>query len=152
MVSNPAKFLDKILTILSSHFNNFFDVEYLGKVIYKYPKSEIKNGKIVFNMPLTDEHKINIINYLMFLNSEGLVTFDEKKEIAFINTKGFIKIKTESFVQEIRNKKINILLQRFAWVAAILAFIVTASIQVPKIVTLPYALNCNCDKECHIKN
>lgn len=122
MDKNPANFFDKILTFLSSDYNRSFTIDEIVNDVYK--EEIVQNSKSSSGLKglTADTHyKSNVINAIMFLKSQGLVAYDEQKETAFINTKGFIKIKTEGFVKEIRNKKVNLWLQRGTWVASIIA-------------------------------
>ncbi|WP_431137405.1 hypothetical protein [Psychroserpens mesophilus] len=133
MDKNPSKYFDKILTFLSSDYNRTFTINEVVNHIYK---KEIKNNSKISSgldgLIADSPYKSNIINAIMFLNSEGLVAYDKSEETVFINTKGFVKNKTEGFVSEIRNKKANLWLQRLAWLVAILTFIFFVFSKIPK--------------------
>lgn len=150
MDKNPAKFFDKILSVLSTDYNKSFSIE---EIISKVYEKELKqNGKKGIEGFFNDIHyETNVINALMFLKSQGLVAFDEIEKISFINTSGFVKIKTEGFQNEIRNKNINLWLQRLTWFVAILTFILTLFIQCPKNIEPTNASNCNYDTLSHTK-
>lgn len=125
MYNNPSKFFDTILAFLASDYNRIFTIEEVKNYVYK--KQIDKTNKLKDFILSSDEHfETNTINAVMFLNREGLVTYNGKEKQVFINTKGFVKHKTENFTQEIRNKTINLWLQRGTWLCSIVALFVSA--------------------------
>lgn len=113
---NPAVLLDSILITLCKNYNQPVFYEDLGKIVYDYPKAKTdKNGKLTFGIPLKTEHDSELLNTLSYLNNEGFITVDKNINVG-ITASGFIKIKTKSFQMEIREKKINNILQRIAWI------------------------------------
>jgi hypothetical protein len=120
MDNNPSKFFDKILSFLASDYNKIFTIEEVKNFIYKKQIVKISKSKDFF-MFSDKNFETNTINAVMFLNREGLVAYNEKEKQVFINSKGFVKYKTENFTQEIRNKSINLWLQRGTWLCSILA-------------------------------
>lgn len=137
MPENPAKFFDEILTILSSNFNRSFLVDEIAVIIFDLPLGKIKNGILIFDVPPTDEQITNLLNALLFLNKNALLVLTNNNREAYITTEGFIKIKTKGFHKEIKEKKFNNRLQRFAWIATPVAAIITLMI------TIYNFVNCN---------
>lgn len=130
MDRNPAKFFDGILNYLSTDYNKTFTIdEIIAKIYKKNIKNNAKSSSGLDGLLADKYYKSNVINAVMFLHSQDLISYDEKDQTVFINTKGFVKIKTEGFVKEIRNKKVNLWLQRFSWFGAILAVSITVYVQ-----------------------
>jgi hypothetical protein len=120
----PTELLDKILKTLCNNYNKKIHYQYLGKIVYSYPKSGIdKNGKLTFEIPLETEHDSELLNVLSYLYNEGLITVDKNYNVG-ITASGFIKIKTKSFQSEIREKRVNNCLQRIAWIVTPLVAII----------------------------
>ena len=130
---NPAVLLDSILSTLCKNSNELVYYEALGKIVYDYPKAETdKNGRVTFDIPFKPEHDSYFLNTLSYLNNEGFITVDKNTNIG-ITASGFIKIKTKSFQMEIREKKINNILQRTAWIVTPLASLVAIIISLYKV-------------------
>lgn len=125
MDNNPSKFFDNILSFLSSDYNRIFTIEEVKNHIYKKQISNIAKSTTIDNIFSDEYFETNIVNAVMFLNREGLVAYNEKEKQVFINTKGFVKHKTENFTQEIKNKNINLWLQRSAWFCAVIALLIS---------------------------
>jgi len=116
MHDNPLKFFDKILETL---------------IVFPYTKFDPKSknieelfSKLIVTM---QQNPVTVLNALLFLNSEGLVALDPVTYESFINTKGFIKIKTKGFVKQYNEAKWNLIIERFNKIAtpiiAVSAFI-----------------------------
>ena len=126
MDNNPAKFFDNILKFLSSDYNRIFTIEEVVLEVYKKQIVENNNNNNNSNIGLdgifADKYyESNVLNAVMFLNSQGFVAYNEINKTVLINTKGFVKIKTEGFAKEIQNKEVNLWLQRSTWFCSIIA-------------------------------
>lgn len=121
MHENPFQFFDNILRELSKDYNKTFTVNELTDLVLPIKTFE--------NISEKEDNMSAVLNALMFLNNEGLVALDIEKGLTFINTKGFIKIKTKGFVAEFKEAKRTISIQRFNQIAtpiiALLALIIS---------------------------
>ena len=125
MDKNPAKFFDSILKLLCSEYNKSFTIDEIVKVVYKKELLNISKSKDL-DSNFDDIHfKSNVTNAVMFLKQDGLVTYNSESKIVFINTKGFLSHRTETFTQQIDNKKFNLYLQRISWFCSFLALLVS---------------------------
>jgi len=101
MNENPFKFFDAILEILSDNYNTKYSLEELTIIVHPATNKNLAT-KIVQQKKNEDD----VMNALMFLNSEGLVALDIVNRQTIINTKGLIKIRTKGFEEEfLENKK-----------------------------------------------
>lgn len=117
MNKKPSKIFDKILKYLSNDFNSSKSVNEITNIVFS---KELKN-KDPFDLSiLLTQYENDTLNSLLFLKNESLVDSNDNVNF-YITTKGFIKINTENFTQEIQNKKVNVWLQRGAWFCSILA-------------------------------
>lgn len=110
MNENPAKYFDTILSFLASDYNRIFSVQEITEYLYPKEWEDLKKEKIFSGFP-KQTLNVNIVNALIFLDNEKLVTYDNIVEQVFISTKGFIKIKTKGFEKEIKEAKLNQKLQ-----------------------------------------
>lgn len=131
---NFPKFLDAILISFSDDFNAEKSLEELTQIIFKEqidkghdltkPDDNLKKlGDKMFTYPSY------LIYALNFLQQEGLIIYDltlrgNQKSIK-ITSKGFFKIKTESFSEKITNDKQLIFLQKVAVKIAIVSLFVS---------------------------
>ncbi|WP_291103711.1 MULTISPECIES: hypothetical protein [unclassified Flavobacterium] len=138
MTNNPAKYFDDILTLLSSNYNKTFTFEEVAKHLYPMDFKDMDSG----TSPFKDFHKhllfSDLTNAFMFLNKEGLLSYNLDKELIIINTAGFVKIKTKGFVKEINDVKLNMVLQRIAWIATPILALITVILTCLRITN-----NCN---------
>lgn len=117
MNKKPAKYLDKILTVLAENFDSTFTVnELMNKV-------EPQNlfGEQVDNVIFAPNLLVELRTALTFLESKNLIHYNplDAGEVR-ISYEGYLKIRSNSFTQEINEKSINISLQRLAWVLPII--------------------------------
>lgn len=121
MKKKPQADLDKILELLTTDFTKQFSILDITEAVFK-PRY-IKHNEIYQKMTyaLNTEY---IESLLKFLNNEGLIQHNVNQTYT-ITAKGFVKYKTETFQQEIYNKRLNIRLQRGAWVCSIVAVFVS---------------------------
>lgn len=145
MKNNPAKYFDEILKFLSSDYNRVFTFEEVARKLYPRDFKDMESVK----SPFKDDHKkllfIDLANALMFLNKEGLLYYDLENKTVITSTAGFIKINTEGFSKEIKNKTVNLWLQRGTWVCSIVAlFISFYSLSIKNSDESTNSANCNC--------
>ena len=128
MSDNPAKFFDEILKLLATDYNRFFSFEEIQENLFPedFP-SDDGEGLVFEELILDNPNLSNIENALMFLNQQGLVGVNFETKQALINTAGFVKIKTQGFEEEIKEKDTNLKLQRWTWEVLPKAAIATAS-------------------------
>lgn len=120
MNKNPQEFFDKILELLSSDFNKKWTVDLITSHLISEEKPDI------FSEPMIREQtKTDVKNSLLFLSSESLVLYNPYLETVCITTKGFVKIKSEGFQKEIKNKRLNTKLQRVTWISSIIAVVLS---------------------------
>ncbi|WCM42943.1 hypothetical protein MG290_04495 [Flavobacterium sp. CBA20B-1] len=114
--------LDKILNLLITDFTKQFSILEITETVLK--ERYIKHNEIEQQMvySLNTEY---VESLLKFLSNEGLVYVNVNK-LYCITAKGFVKFKTETFQQEIDNKRLNIILQRSAWICSIVAVVISA--------------------------
>lgn len=122
MTKNPARFFDEILIFLSTDYNRIFNFNEIHE--YLFP-DDFKTKKFS-EVDLKDTNAKNIKNALIFLNKQGLVAANRPKNQYFINTAGFLKIKTRGFEGQIKREKRNNILQRITWIVLPLAGLITA--------------------------
>lgn len=144
------KFLDKILLAFTDDFNQPKSLEQLKQIVFKKELSSNTNNLTA------DEHLSRMftqaIDYneylehaLSFLQQEKLVVLNDANYS--ITSKGYFKIKTESFVQKIKNDKLKNILQISVWVAALftfLAMIYTTFIKTTGVPQQNIHINCTC--------
>lgn len=129
MINNPAKFFDDILKFLSSNYNKTVTFKEIHQHLFP------DDFNYTDDDPLEELHFDNsneniIRDALNFLYKEGLVAVNLESDLYLINTAGFVKIKTQGFEGEIREKRLNIILQRFTWIVLPLAAIITTIVVV----------------------
>lgn len=116
---------DNILKTLSKNYGKELSVLEIAKNIY--PNYYFGKQKFPFEISnVDDQHSIDIINSLNFLDSKGYVNLNIPQQMTSINTKGLMKIKTEGFQKEYKRRFWNTILQRWTWVILPLAGIITA--------------------------
>src|SRR5690554_1271426 len=120
MNANPQKFFDAILKLLSSDFNKAWTVRTITDHLMSQEKTDAYSESIIRKQTETD-----VKNSLLFLSNDSLTSYNPCQEIAYITTKGFVKIKTEGFQKEIKNKRLNIRLQRGTWISSIIAVVLS---------------------------
>lgn len=131
---NFPKFLDTILLSFSDDYNKSKSIEELKNIVFK---EELSKGydlaKPDGNLKKLADSLFTYVDYLKyalnFLNQEGLVNYDESKRTdeksITITSKGFFKIKTESYTNKIKNEKRNIKLQKWTFILAIISLAVS---------------------------
>ena len=141
MHNKPSKFLDTILKHLASDFNSSKNLKELTQSIFS---KEIQKHPIISQGILKEQYETDVLNALLFLKNEKHVESSNNYDF-YITTKGFIKFKTENFTQEIRNKVVNLWLQRLTWVCAFFALIISIYNSCSKKETCPsdIILHCN---------
>lgn len=129
MKKKPQEDLDKILQLLNTDFTKQFSILDITEAVFR--DNYKKQNEIYQNMTyaLNTDY---VESLLKFLNNEGLIQHNVNQTYT-ITAKGFVKYKTETFQQEIYNKKLNIRLQRGAWICSVVAVVVS-------IVTLIYTI------------
>ena len=121
MHNNPSKLLDGILKILADDFNSS---KTINELTLKFFERELKKEE-QFNLSVViPQYETITLNALLFLLNEGFVSTKDNNSF-LITTKGFIKLKTESFSKEIKNKTVNLLLQRATWFCSITALFIS---------------------------
>ena len=148
MHKKPAKFFDSILKLLCSEYNKSFTIDEIVKVVYKKELLTISKSNKLDSLFDDVSFKSNVINAVMFLKQDGLIAYNSESEIVFINTKGFLSHKTETFTRQINNKTINLFLQRISWVCAVFALFVSLWVAFIKDTNSnppTILLNCNCN-------
>jgi hypothetical protein len=128
MNKKPAKYLDSILEILSQNFDNHFTVNVLMNRI-EYKKHFGEKDDIV-------NHSIQLIELkkaLTFLDSKKLIHYNSENagEIR-ISYEGYLRIRTNSFTNEIMEKSINKTLQRISWIIPIVISIAALIVSIFK--------------------
>jgi hypothetical protein len=115
MIEKPAKYLDKILKILSEDFNKYHTVQQIKNKLE--PVSIFgQTGDVIFSEDLL----LDLRKALHYLNSQNLIERDLHNGSFKLSFEGYIKIKTNSFSKEIKTKSINQTLQRLAWIVSII--------------------------------
>lgn len=121
MTDKPQVILDSILSYLAKDFNSEKEIKDISINVFS---KELSNKSVFDLAVLKSQYEKFTLNALMFLKSDYLVNTTDNVNFS-ITTKGFIKLKTENFTQEIKNKKVNLLLQRLTWICAICALFVS---------------------------
>lgn len=127
MIDKPAKYIDRILEILSEDYNHTYTIQ---EIQNKITPIQIfgEDGNVVFSPDLL----IDLRQALGFLETKKLVQlFYPFEDAAKITFEGYLKLKTNSFSKEISEKKLNQTLQRIAWtipiIISIFALIISVS-------------------------
>ena len=124
-IEKPAKFLDKILSILAENFYDYLTIQQIQNLLT--PREILGDvGDVIFSEDLL----LDLRNALGYLISQKLVQINPGNNQEFTLTfEGYIKIKTKGFQQEISEKSLNQTLQRIAWILpliiSIIALVVT---------------------------
>lgn len=131
---NYPQFLDSILFAFSEDYNNSKSLEELKSIVFK---REFSKG---YDLSKPDENLKRVTNELFtysdylryglnFLQQEGLITFDgtkrDNEKSINITSNGFFKIKTQGFVDKIKNDKEVIKLQKHTFYIAIFSLLVS---------------------------
>lgn len=114
MNNKPAKYLDNILKILAKDFGKSLSIQEIQNQLTPV-KMFGKKGNVQFSLDLLADSQ-QAIEYLRKL-SLVLITIGDGK--VMLTYEGFMKIKTNSFSKEIRDKSANQILQRLAWILPI---------------------------------
>lgn len=119
MNNKPVKYLDNILKILAKDFGKSLSIQ---EIQNKLTPIEIfgKTGNVQFSLDLLTDSQ-HAIEYLRKL---GLVFITPSDGKVMLTYEGFMKIKTNSFSKEVRDKSANQFLQRLAWIAPIIISLV----------------------------
>ena len=115
MNDKPAKYLDKILKILAKDFGKSLSIQ---EIQNELTPLEIfgKTGNVQFSVDLLADSQ-HAIGYLRKLDLVFITSGDGRVMLTY---EGFMKIKTNSFSKEVRDKSANQFLQRLAWIAPII--------------------------------
>lgn len=146
MHKNPSKFLDVILKHLANDFNKSKNLNDLTILIFS---KEIQKHHSITQGFIAEQYETDILNALLFLKNEKLVESNNNYDF-YITTKGFIKYKTENFTQEIRNKTVNLWLQRLTWVCAFFALLISVYNSCSKKDTCPSSMTIDCSHATQI--
>lgn len=119
MNEKPEKYLDKLLTILAENFGQNITVDKLINLIGS------SNYDVHF-----DNQLVEINRALDFLKSENLIHFNPDSSEVSISYNGYIKLKTNSFKKESRDKTVNKYSQILAWLAPLIISIISLCISV----------------------
>lgn len=123
MKHKPQVDLDKILLLLNTDFSKQFSILDITEAVFK--DNYKKQNEIYQNM-IYSLNTDYVESLLKFLDNEGLIQHNVNQTYT-ITAKGFVKYKTETFQQEIYNKRLNVRLQRGAWICSIIAVAVSIS-------------------------
>jgi hypothetical protein len=110
MNNNPAKYLDKILKILSKRFGTEISIQEIQNELTPITIFGEK-GNVTFSIYLLVDSQ-HAIDYLL---RQNMVVINPASGKIFITYEGYMKIKTKGFAEEVHEKRINLLLQRIAW-------------------------------------
>src|SRR6187402_716427 len=107
---NYPRFLDSILLALIDNYQNSKTLDELKNIVFK---DELSKGYKLDtpneNIKRLSDEVFTYTEYLKFaisfLHNDGLLIYDESKEIIKITSKGFLKIKPEGFSDKIKNDK-----------------------------------------------
>ena len=114
MNNKPAKYLDNILKILAKDFGKSLSIQEIQNQLTPV-KIFGEKGNVQFSLDLLADSQ-QAIEYLRKLNLVFINNDDGKVMLTY---EGFMKIKTNSFSKEIRDKSANQILQRLAWILPI---------------------------------
>jgi len=103
MNEKPQKYFDDILKFLSRDYNRQYAVYEI--VDHLMSQNKIKNHE---KSMIREQTGTDVKNSLLFLSNDALVLYNPNFETVYITSKGFVKIKTEGFQKEIKNKRLNI--------------------------------------------
>jgi len=127
-IEKPAKYLDKVLSILADNFYIYLTIQQIQNILTPV---EIlgEAGEVNFGEDLL----LDLRNAVAYLLSQNLVQINPGNNQEFTLTfEGFIKIKTKGFQQEINEKSLNLTLQRIAWTVPIIISIIALIIAIFK--------------------
>lgn len=126
MSEEPTKYLDKILNFMANDFNKYYTIQEIQNHI-----SPIEffgqPGVAVFS----DGNLVDLKNALYYLNQKELIIWNNSVEIK-LTYSGYIKIKTNSFEKEIKDKEVNKWLQRIACITPIIISIAALLVSITK--------------------
>lgn len=152
---NFPKLLDDILLSFSNDFNIPKSIDELKTIVFKKQLSKEYTSKNVDKnfdrfFKETDVY-YEFLDYLLsFLHQEKLIVYNKSsikaQSLVTITSKGFFKIKTESFHEKIRNDKYKTRLQISVWIVALLSFFITIFNQFITIRSSNVSINCICNK------
>ena len=126
MTETPAKYLDKILDFMANDFNKYHTIQEIQNHLTPI---EFFGQKGLANF--SEGNLVDLKNALYYLNQEKLVAWNNASEIK-LTYSGYIKIKTNSFQKEIKDKEINKWLQRIAWTLPIIISIAALIVSILK--------------------
>lgn len=115
MNNKPAKYLDDILKILAKDFGKSLSIQEIQNQLTPI-KIFGKKGDVQFSLDLLADSQ-HAIEYLKKLGLVFIIIADGRIILTY---EGFMKIKTNSFSKEVRDKSANQFLQRLAWIAPII--------------------------------
>ena len=127
MSEKPTKYLDRILSFMAKDFNKYYTIQELQNHLTPIELFGQK-GPVTF----AEGNLIDLKNALYYLKDEKLVAWNNAEEIK-LTYSGYIKIKTNSFEKEIKDKEINKWLQRIAWTIPIIISIVALIVSTNKL-------------------
>lgn len=107
-------------------FDRLFSESFADKVkaIFVKPKS-LADIDFNFDIPAeSNTEEAKFLNALFYLHSEGLIVFKPYPEnTSYLTFKGIIKISNGGFVKEYKRNQLKDNLQKYAWIVAILTFV-----------------------------
>jgi hypothetical protein len=115
MNNKPAKYLDNILKILAKDFGKSLSTQEIQNQLTPI-KMFGQKGDVQFSPDLLVDLQ-HAIAYLIKLELIIIIIGDGRIMLTY---EGFMKIKTNSFSKEVRDKSANQLLQRLAWILPII--------------------------------
>ena len=149
MNSKPVQYLDNILKILAKDFDKSLSIQ---EIQNELTPVEIfgKKGNVQFSIDLLKDSQ-DAIKYLQKL---GLVFVNPNDSKVILTYEGLIKIKTNSFSKEVRDKSANQFLQRLAWIAPIIISLIALWFSLSKNINnyKPIIKEQFLHKDCKIKN
>ncbi|UGS22916.1 hypothetical protein [Flavobacterium channae] len=127
MNSKPAQYLDKILEILAKDFGKSFSIQEIQNELTPIELFG-KKGNVLFSSDLLVDSQ-HAIEYLRKLDLVIISPGDGKVTLSY---EGFMKIKTNSFSKEVRDKSANQFLQRLAWILPIIISLIALGLSLSK--------------------
>ncbi|WP_316633490.1 hypothetical protein [uncultured Flavobacterium sp.] len=115
MNNKPAKYLDNILKILAKDFGKSLSIQEIQNQLTPI-KMFGQKGDVQFSPDLLVDLQ-HAIAYLVKLDLIIIIIGDGRIILTY---EGFMKIKSNSFSKEVRDKSANQFLQRLAWILPII--------------------------------
>jgi hypothetical protein len=127
-IEKPAKYLDKVLSILAENFYTYLTIQEIQNLL-----TPVEIFGEVGDVKFSEDLLLDLRNALAYLLSQKLVQINPGNNQEFTLTfEGYIKIKTKGFQQEINEKSLNQTLQRVAWTVPIIISIIALIVAIFK--------------------